>query len=412
MQSEPRQSEGELPLLKGFRILEVGHFVAAPFCTRLLADLGADVIKIEPPGGDPVRQWGEMVDGNSLWWSMHGRNKRSVTIDLKSPKGPELLLALAAQCDAVVENMRPGQIDRLGIGPKELRQANPDLVICHISGYGQTGPGRDRAAFGLIGEAVGGLRHLTNHAPGVTDLPPVRVGVSIGDSVSGIYAALGIVSALLSRERGRGRNGLTVDVALSESVLSLMEGMLPEYGYLDKIKQPTGGAISTAAPTNAYPSRDGKWVLIGANSDPLFARLAKLMERPDFLKNPDYKGNALRVIHHAALDQIIGEWSRGFDGADLIEMLEGVGIPCSTAYTAEDIARDEQYLARRMILEVEDPLFSRPIMHTGIVPHVPEAPGTVRWAGPAIGAHTEEVLQELLGISSSAIENFQRESAA
>ena len=228
------------PLI-GLRVLEIGHFVAAPFCTRVLADLGADVIKIEPPAGDPVRQWGRQIDGHSLWWSAHGRNKRSVTLNLKHPKAKAIVLRLVESCDALVENFRPGQLTRLGLGPEVLRRARPDLVVAHISGFGQDGPYRDRAAFGVIGEAIGGLRHLTNHPPGTPDLPPVRVGISIGDSLAGLYAAFGIVAALWQRDRAAGdRRPRTLDEALTEAVLSMMEGMLPEYGALGVIRQPTG----------------------------------------------------------------------------------------------------------------------------------------------------------------------------
>ena len=251
------------PMLAGLRVLEIGHFVAAPFCTRLLADLGAQVIKIEAPAGDPVRTWGAMIDGKSLWWSMHGRNKRSLTLNLKSEQARRIVLDLVRDCDVVVENFRPGQLAKMGLGADVMRAVNPRLVISQISGYGQTGPGRDRASFGVIGEAVGGLRYLTNHPPGTSELPPVRVGVSIGDSIAGLYAAMGVMAALWQRDRsgGDGR-ARTVDVALTESVFSMMEGMLPEYGALGKIKQPTGGGIATAAPTNAYPTCDGSLSLI------------------------------------------------------------------------------------------------------------------------------------------------------
>lgn len=400
------------PMLSGMRVLEIGHFVAAPFTTRLLADLGADIIKIEPLTGDPVRQWGEMQDGHSLWWSMHGRNKKSVAMNLKDPDARALILKLVAQCDAVVENFRPGQLDRMGLGPARLRAVKPDLVIAHISGYGQDGPGRDRAAFGLIGEAVGGLRYLTNHAPGVTDLPPVRVGVSIGDSIAGLYAAFGIVAALWQRDRGGGDGvGRTIDVALSESVLSMMEGMLPEYGALGKVKQPTGGAIATAAPTNAYPTKDGNWVLIGANSDPLFAKLATLMARPELLDNPDYAGNRLRVLHAAALDETIGEWTRQYDIDALLDMLDAADIPNSKAYTAADCAADPQYRARGMVREVDDPIFGGKVLQAGVVPHVPESPGAVRWAGPALGAHTDEVLNGLLGVDATTLGQLRQKGA-
>ena len=405
-------ANGLQPVLAGMRVIEIGHFVAAPFATRLLADLGAEIIKVEPLTGDPVRQWGEMVDGHSLWWSVHGRNKKSIALNLKDADAKALVLQLVAQVDAVVENFRPGQLEKMGLGPNVLRAAKPDLVIAHISGYGQDGPGRDRAAFGLIGEAVGGLRYLTNHAPGTTDLPPVRVGVSIGDSIAGLYAAFGIVSALWQRDRKGGDGAArTVDVALSESVLSMMEGMLPEYGMLGKIKQPTGGAIATAAPTNAYPTKDGNWVLIGANSDPLFAKLAALMDAPELLADPAYAGNRSRVQHAGQLDARIAEWTRQYDIADLLMMLDKADIPNSKAYTAADCAVDPQYRARRMVREVEDPAFDRPVLHAGVVPHVVESPGEVRWAGPAIGAHTDEVLSEMAGVGADEIARLRDQGA-
>lgn len=390
--------------LAGLRVLELGHFVAAPFCTRLLADLGADVIKVEPRTGDPVRQWGEMVDGRSLWWSMHGRNKRCITLDLKTAKARDLVLKLVPHCDVVVENFRPGQLARLGLGPDILRSVRPDLIVSHISGYGQTGPDRDRAAFGLIGEAVGGLRYLTNHPPGTTDLPPVRVGVSIGDSIAGLYAAFGIMSALWQRDRNGGDGiGRTIDVALSESVLSMMEGMLPEYGALGKVKQPTGGGIATAAPTNAYPTRDGTWVLIGANSEPLFAKLAGVMGRMDLVGAPGYDGNRARVQNAAVLDALIGEWTRQYDAQALIELLNAADIPNSKAYTAADCAEDPQYRSRGMVREVDDPHFGGKVLQAGVVPHMPESPGVVRWAGPDIGAHNDEVLGQMLGLAAGEI---------
>jgi crotonobetainyl-CoA:carnitine CoA-transferase CaiB-like acyl-CoA transferase len=397
-------------VLSGLRVLEIGHFVAAPFCTRLLADLGADVIKIEPPSGDPVRQWGMTLKGRSLWWSMHGRNKRSLTLDLKRLQARDIVLRLVPHCDVVVENFRPGQLERLGLGADMLRTTKPSLIVAHISGYGQDGPYRDRAAFGLIGEAIGGLRYLTNHPPGTTDLPPVRVGVSIGDSIAGLYAAFGIMAALWQRDR-EGGDGVarTIDVALTESVLSMMEGMLPEYGALGRIKQPTGGGIATAAPTNAYPTRDRNWILIGGNSDPLFARLAGLMGRDDLLKDPGFKGNRARVQNVQRLDEMIADWTRRYDLAALTSMLNEADIPNSKAYTAADCAADPQYLERGMVRGVPDPHFGCDILQAGVVPHVPESPGAVRWPGPDIGEHSEEVLTELLGMTRAQIAALREE---
>jgi len=383
-------------LLSDLRVLEIGHFVAAPFCTRLLADLGADVIKIEPLGGDPVRQWGRQLRGHSLWWSLHGRNKRSVALNLKHPKAAAIVLRLVAGCDALVENFRPGQLDKLGLSEQKLRSARPDLVIARISGFGQDGPYRDRAAFGVIGEAIGGLRYLSDHPPGTSALPPVRVGISIGDSIAGVFAAFGIMAAIWRRDRvGGDRRGKNLDVALTDAILSLMEGMLPEYGALGVIRQPTGSRIPTAAPSNAYPTEDGKWILIAANSEPLFARLVRLMERPEMLDDARFKGNQARVEHVTELDAMIASWTKRFAAATLDEILSKADIPCTLVYTASECAADRQFRHRGMVREVDDPLFGR-VLHAGVVPHVPENPGQVRWPGPAVGAHTDEVLEELL----------------
>ena len=396
-------------LLSGLRILEIGHFVAAPFCTRLLADLGAEVIKIEPPGGDPVRQWGKQINGQSLWWSLHGRNKRSMTLNLKHPKAAAIVLRLVASCDALVENFRPGQLEKLGLGEQALKAARPDLVVAHISGFGQDGPYRDRAAFGVIGEAIGGLRYLSDHPPGTSALPPVRVGISIGDSVAGVFAAFGIMAALWKRDRlGGDRHGRSLDVALTDSILSLMEGMLPEYSALGVIREPTGSRIPTAAPSNAYPTKDGKWILIAANSEPLFGRLARLMERPELIDDPRFKGNQARVAHVKELDAVITAWTRRFAAAEADAILSKADIPCTLVYTAAECAADPQFRHRGMVREVEDPLFGS-ILHAGVVPHVPENPGQVRWPGPPVGAHTDEVLSELLGLRPQEIESPRAE---
>ncbi|WP_111735691.1 CaiB/BaiF CoA transferase family protein [Roseovarius amoyensis] len=387
--------------LRGVRILEIGHFVAAPFCCRLLADLGADVIKIEPPGGDPVRGWGEQRDGHSLWWSVHGRNKRSVAVNLKSKDGRQVALDLARSCDVVVENFRPGHLARLGLSDEMLRGENPDRVIAHVSGFGQDGPYRDRPAFGVIGEAIGGMRYLTNHPPGESDLPPVRVGVSIGDSLAGMYAAIGILAALA----GRGTEGAaarTIDVALTESVLSLMEGMLPEYSALGQVREPAGSRIKSTAPTSAYPSAEGDWVLIAANSDLLFGRLCELINRPDLLTDPRYATNEARVANVEPLDAAITAWSKVLSTADLLAVLDRAQVPSSKIFTIADCAEDPQYRARGMVREVSDPALG-PLLHPGIVPRINEAPGGIRWTGPEIGAHTEEVLTELLGYNNAQL---------
>jgi crotonobetainyl-CoA:carnitine CoA-transferase CaiB-like acyl-CoA transferase len=295
-------------LLVGLKVLEIGHYIAAPFCTRILADLGAEVIKIEPPGGDPFRGWGERVNGNSVWFSIHGRNKLSVVLDLKREQ--QTLLKLASRADVLVENLRAGQLERLGLGPDVLQDVNPRLVIARISGYGQDGPYRDKPAFGAIGEAMGGLRHLTAHPAGSSELPPPRCGISISDDLAGLYAAIGLLSALWQRDvAGTGR-GRLIDVNLVDSVFSLMEGMLPEYAIDGRVRQPVGAAIETAAPTNTYPCADGRWLCVAGNSDLIFARLMVAIGRPELATDLRYTTNARRCVHRAELDAAIAAWAR------------------------------------------------------------------------------------------------------
>lgn len=396
-------------VLAGLRVLEIGHFVAAPFCTRLLADLGADVIKVEPFGGDPVRQWGKSANGTTAWWSVHARNKRLVCIDLKKPRGIDVVSRLITKCDVLVENFRPGHLDRLGVTESKIRKANPKIVIARISGFGQTGPYRDRAAFGVIGEAMGGLRFLCNHPPGTTDLPPVRMGVSVGDSLAGLYAAFGIMSALWQQSReGANPENQKVDVALTESVLSFMEGLLPEYGAFGSIRQPEGSRIPTAAPSSAYPTKDGQWMIIAANSDPLFANLCRLMEREDLTQDPRFDGNLARVKNAAEIDSVISAWTNEQQSEELRKRLTEANIPSTPIYTAAEIAKDQQFRERGMVRSVGDPLLGQ-VLHPGIVPHFPDQPGTIRWTGALPGAHTTEILADLLDYSSAQIEALRSE---
>ncbi|ACL57727.1 CaiB/BaiF CoA transferase family protein [Methylobacterium nodulans] len=400
--------------LTGLRVLELGHFVAAPFGSRLLADLGADVIKIEAPGGDPVRQWGRQVEGaGAPWSSMHQRNKRSLVLNLKDPRAIEIVLRIVGTCDALIENFRPGQLARMGLDRERLEAARPGLVVAQISGYGQDGVYRDRAAFGVIGEAIGGLRYLTNHPPSMSDLPPVRVGVSIGDSIAGLYAAFGIVAALWARDRREGGDGRgrTLDVALTESVLSMMEGMLPEYGAFGTVRQPTGSRIATAAPSSAYPTSDGKWILIAGNSEPIFARLTALMGRPDLAQDPRFVGNRARVANVEELDRLIGAWSVEHTAAELDKLLAEADVPSTIAYTAAEIATDPQFRSRGMVREVDDPLFGK-VLHAGIVPHVPDDPGRIRWPGPPAGFHTDEILRDVVGLDAAEIAALRRDGVA
>jgi crotonobetainyl-CoA:carnitine CoA-transferase CaiB-like acyl-CoA transferase len=399
--------------LQGLRIVEFGHFIAAPFATRVLADMGAEVIKVEPPGGDPVRSWGAQIDGRSLWWSVHGRNKRCVSLDLKAPVARGIALGLVAQSHAVVENFRPGLMERFGLGPGDLAEARPGCVLVRISGFGQTGPRRLEPSFGMIGEAIGGIRHLTGHPPEVTDLPSVRTGVSLGDSVAGLYGAIGLLAALHEqRERppARGTPARVVDVALTESVLSLLEGMLPEYGALGRIRGPNGARIPTAAPSGAYRCADGAWIVIGGNSQPLFEKLCGLMERPDLASDPRFADNPSRVQNVDALDAEIGAWAARRPADHVVGELERAGIPASKIYTVADIAADAQYQARGAVRAVPDPVLEQDILHPAPVPRF-DGPGPregIAWTGPAIGAHNDEVYGGLLGIAPDRLASLRQ----
>jgi formyl-CoA transferase len=439
--------------LVGLKVLEIGHYVAGPFCTRLLADLGAEVVKIEPPGGDPIRGWGAAVDGHAVWFSVHGRNKKSVVLDLKKDRAT--VLALAAKADVLVENLRAGQLERLRLGPDELHAANPRLVIARVSGYGQDGPYRDKPAFGAIGEAIGGLRHLTGHPSGRSDLPPPRCGISISDDLAGMYAAIGLLAALWQRDaggvapgsnasssdaphsdgpdsnapgdgapgesvrdgterrgterhgtgrHGTGRHGTgrgrVIDVNLVDSVVSLMEGMLPEYAMDGRIRQPQGAAIATASPTNTYPCADGKWLCIAGNSDLIFRRLMPAIGRPELAEAPEYATNGLRCANRAELDAAIAAWTRTQAAKDAEAVLEAAEVPCSRLYDIADIASDPHLRARASVQEINDPLIG-PTLHPGPVIRMDGDPPekVVAWTGPVIGANTEEVLQDWLGVA-------------
>lgn len=385
------------PPLVGLKILEIGHYIAAPFCTRILADLGAEVIKVEPPGGDPFRGWGASKDGNSVWFSIHGRNKLSIELDLKAQR--DTLLELVARADVLVENLRAGQLEKLRIGPDVLQQVNPRLVIARISGYGQDGPYRDKPAFGAIGEAIGGLRHLTAHPGNASDLPPPRCGISISDDLAGLYAAIGLLSAVWQRDAmGTGR-GRIIDVNLVDSVFSLMEGMLPEYALDGRIRQPAGAAIATASPTNTYPCADGKWLCIAGNSDLIFARLMAAIGRPELATDPAYATNGLRCQNREPLDAAIAAWTRTLPAKQAEAILEAADVPCSRLFDIADCAADPHFRARNAVQEIDDPLIGR-TLHPGPTIRLDgESPeNVVRWTGPAVGAHTDYVLHTLLGL--------------
>ena len=313
--------------LVGLKVLELGHYIAGPFCTRVLADLGAEVIKVEPPGGDPVRGWGARHNGHPVWFSIHGRNKLSVMLDIKRER--DTVLQLAGRADVLVENFRPGYLERVGLGPEVLHARNPRLIVARISGYGQDGPYRDRPSFGAIGEAIGGLRHLTGHPPGASDLPPPRCGVSIADDLAGLYGAIGVLSAVYQRDVAGAGRGRIIDINLVDSVLSLMEGMLPEYAIDGRIRQPQGAAIATAAPTNTYPCSDGKYVCVAGNSEPIFRRLMALIGRPDLAEDPRMADNRGRCANAAELDAAIAAWTRARPALAVEQAMEAADVPAS-----------------------------------------------------------------------------------
>lgn len=382
--------------LAGLKVLELGHYIAGPFCTRVLADLGAEVIKVEPPEGDPVRGWGAKANGHPVWFSIHGRNKLSVVLDLKRERATAL--RLAARADVLVENFRPGGLERLGLGPAALHAVNRRLVIARVSGYGQDGPYRDRPSFGSIGEAMGGLRHLTGQPPGASDLPPPRCGVSIGDDLAGLYAAIALLAAVYQRDVTGTGLGRIIDINLADSVLSLMEGMLPEYALDGRVRQPQGAAIATAAPTNTYPCADGKWLCIAGNSDPIFRRLCNVIGRPELADDPRFRDNRGRCAHVGELDAAIAAWTRGRPAVEAEALLEAAEVPASRLFDIADIAADPHFRARASVLPVHDPLIGD-TLHFGAAMRFDGDPAdaVVGWPGPALGAHTTYVLETLLG---------------
>jgi formyl-CoA transferase len=376
--------------LDGTRVLELGQLIAGPFASRLLAEFGADVIKVEPPGtGDPLRKWRMLHEGTSVWWASQSRNKRSVTLDLRDPEGQAIARRLAAEADVMIENFRPGALEGWGLGWDTLHELNPKLVMLRVSGYGQTGPYRDLPGFGVIGEAMGGLRHLT----GEPTRTPVRVGVSIGDSLAALHGVIGILLALRHRDQ-QGGEGQMIDVALYESVFNMMESLLPEYSVFGAVRQAAGSSLPGIAPSNAYRCRDGKFALIAGNGDSIFRRLMEVIERPDLAADPAFAQNDGRVANVERLDAAIGAWTAQHSLDDVLARLNEARIPAGKIYDVADIATDPHYRARDMILDstLDD---GTPVQLPGVLPKLNATPGTVRSRAPALGEHTDEVLASL-----------------
>jgi formyl-CoA transferase len=390
--------------LADIKVVELGTLIAGPFCGQILADFGADVVKVEDPnGGDPMRAWGRSLPkGQSPWWPVIGRNKRSVTLNLRAPEGQAIVRQLIAGADVLIENFRPGTMEKWGLGYESLAADNPGLVMARVSGFGQTGPYAKRAGYGLIGEAMGGLRHIT----GEPDRPPARAGLSIGDSLAATHAAMGVMMALHARQSsGRGQ---VVDAAIYESVLAMTENLVTEYDLTGYVRERSGSVLPGIAPSNVYPTAGGGMILIGGNGDTVFARLCEAMGQPALKEDPRYRDHASRGVNQAELDDRIGAWTGEQSLDDLLALLESHGVPCGRIFSAPDMLADPQYRAREAIVETDHEVFGKVKMQ-GVFPKLSETPGAVRWPGPALGKHTDAVLCETLGFSPEKIAALRAE---
>ena len=382
--------------LKGLRVVEMGQLIAGPFAAKTLGEFGADVIKIEPPGaGDPLRNWRLIQDGTSVWWQVQSRNKRSIALDLRNPEGQDIARQLIAQADVLIENFRPGTLEGWGMDYETLSKTNPGLVMLRISGYGQTGPYRDLPGFGAIGEAMGGLRHLT----GEPDRVPVRCGISIGDTLAALHGTIGVLMALYHRKVNGGQ-GQVIDVALNEAVFNVMESLVPEYSAFGAIREPAGSALPGIAPSNAYRCLDGV-VLIAGNGDSIFKRLMQVIEREDLGNDPELANNAGRVARVQELDAAIEAWTQTRSVTDVLAALGEAAVPAGRVYTAKDIVEDPHYRERNMILK-QQTRDGHEIEVPGIVPKLMGTPGQVRSSAPKLGDDTDAVLAEL-GMNAEAI---------
>ncbi|OIP10298.1 MAG: formyl-CoA transferase [Betaproteobacteria bacterium CG2_30_68_42] len=376
--------------LAGVRVLELGQFIAGPFTGKFFAEFGAEVVKIEPPGqGDPLRKWRMLAGDTSLWWSVQARGKKSVTADLRTAEGQEIARRLASRADILIENFRPGTLEKWNLGYESLAEANPGLVMVRLSGFGQSGPYRDAPGFGAVGESMGGLRYVT----GFPDRPPVRLNLSIGDSLAALHGVIGALMALRQREV-RGGRGQVVDVALYEAVFNMMESTLPEYDRYGVVRNRTGTNLTGIVPSNTYPSRDGRHVVIAANADSIFKRLMNAMGRRDLAEDPKLAGNEGRARRAAELDEAIGAWAAGLDAQELKRRLDEAGVPNGPIYSIADIVADPQYAARGMIESVQL-ADGTSLKVPGVVPKLTGTPGDIGWPGPALGEHTSEVLASL-----------------
>lgn len=401
MSTAPSHTRPNTGPLAGLKVLEMGQLIAGPFAAKTLADFGAEVIKIEPPGsGDPLRKWRLLQNGTSVWWQVQSRNKRSLALDLREADAQDIVRRLAAECDVLIENFRPGALEGWGLSPEALLQANPRLVVLRVSGYGQSGPYRDRPGFGVVAEAMGGLRHLTAE-PGRV---PVRVGVSIGDTLAALHGVIGILLALHERERSG--QGQVIDVALYEAVFNVMESLLPEYSAFGAVRGPGGSALPGIAPSNAYLCSDGGYALVAGNGDSIFKRLMQAIGRDDLGQDPALADNTGRVARVAEIDAAIGTWTAQRTVAEVLAVLDAAGVPAGRIYTIADIAADPHYQARGMLQEVVLEA-GNTVTVPGIVPKLSRTPGGHRRNAPALGQDTDAVLKEV-GLSDAQIAQLKQ----
>ena len=384
--------------LKGLRMIELGQLIAGPFCGQLMADHGVEVIKVEAPDReDPMRKWGQ---GTAVWWPVVARNKKCITLNLRVEEGQKLLKEIVKECDFLLENFRPGTMEKWGLGYEELKKINPGLIMIRVSGYGQTGPSSTKAGYGSIGEAMGGMRNLA----GDPSNPPSRVGLSIGDSLAATYATLGALMALHHRERTG--EGQVVDSAIYESVLAMMESVIPEYTQAGHIRERTGSVLPKIAPSNAYPTVDGD-ILIGANQDSVFARLCEAMGRPEMATDERYVSHIARGTHQEELDDIIADWTRGQSASDVLTLMDKHGVPAGKIYKAPDMLEDPQFKARDSIVKVDHPTFDKLYMQN-VSPKLSATPGEIKWAGPVeMGQHNDEIYGDFLGKSSDEMDKLK-----
>ncbi|MFK7733094.1 MAG: CaiB/BaiF CoA transferase family protein [Pseudomonadales bacterium] len=386
--------------LNGIRVIELGQLLAGPFTGTMLSYFGAEVIKVEPPGGDPIRGWREVEDGTSFWWRSLARNKKCISLDLKTEQARDVIRQLVKGADVLIENFRPGVLEEWGLSPEELKKDNPKLITARISGYGQDGPYSTKPGYASVCEGFSGFRYV-NGFPGDA---PVRPNLSTGDTVAGLHATLGICLALLARERGNTDGGQEIDVALYESMFNLLEAVIPEYSGAGVQREPSGTTVTGIVPTNTYRSSDGKFVIIGGNGDSIFKRLMRAAGRADMAENPEMADNQGRVIHEAEIDAALAKWCASKPCAQLLSDLEEARVPAGPIYSAADMASDPHFRARGMFEQVE--INGKPLEIPAILPKLSDTPGGTNWPGPAENSHRDEILVDILGLNAEQIANL------